>query len=136
MATIVITNASVVINSVDLSDHNKMVKLTISADMLEDTAMGATYHTSKAGLKKFAADMEFYQDFASAKTDLTLRPLVGAAAFPLVIKGDSAAGTNNTFTMANVVVEGDYNPLNAGVGVLDTVTIRCVPGSGFSLTVS
>lgn len=136
MATVVITTASVTINSVDLSDHNRMVKLTLSADMLEDTAMGATYHTSKAGLKKFAADMEFYQDFASAKTDLTLRPLVGAAPFPLVIIGTAASGTNNTFTMANVVVEGDYNPLSAKVGDLDVASIRCVPGSGFSLTVS
>ncbi len=136
MATIVITNASVVINSVDLSDHNKMVKIVISADMLEDTAMGATYHTMKPGLSKAQFDMEFYQDFASSKTDLTLRPLVGAAPFPLVIKGNVSSATSNTFTMANVVVSGDYMPLNAGVGALDLVTITCVPGSGFTFAVT
>lgn len=136
MATVVITTASVTINSVDLSDHTKSVKLTLSADMLEDTAMGASYHTMKPGLKKFAADIEFYQDFASSKVDLTCRPLVGAAPFPLVIIGTLAAGTNNTFTTTNVVLDGDYNPLNAGVGVLDMVSVKCVPGSGFTLVVS
>lgn len=136
MATIVITNASVVLNSVDLSDHNKSVQLTISADMLEDTAMGATYHTSKPGLKKFSASLEFYQDFASSKVDATVRPLVGDAPFPLVVEGNASAATNNTFTMANCVLDGDYSPLNAGVGVLDTVTIKVSPGSGFTFAVS
>lgn len=136
MATIVITNASTVVNSVDLSDHNKSVQLTLSADMLEDTAMGATYHTSKPGLKKFKATLEYYQDFAASKVDLTIGPLVGAAPFPLVIEGNASAATNNTFTMANVVLDGDYNPLNAAVGVLDTVQVSFSPGSGFTYTKS
>lgn len=136
MATIVITNASVVVNSVDLSNHVKQVKLNVSADMLEDTAMGASYHTSKAGLKKFQCEVEYYQDFASSNVDATNRALVGAAPFPLVVKGDASSGTNNTFTMANVVLDGDWNALQAQVGQLAMASAKYVPGSGFTFGVA
>lgn len=136
MSTIVITNAYALVNSMDLSDHVKKVKLTLGADSLEDSAMGSGYHTHKGGAKTFKADLELFQDFAANKVDQTVRPLVGAAPFPLVIKGDSSSGTNNTFTMTNVIVSGDYSPLDAAFGVLAPATVSFVPGSGFTFAVT
>ena len=40
MATFVFTDASVTINSVDLSDHVRSVTLDLSAEEQDDTAMG------------------------------------------------------------------------------------------------
>ena len=42
MATLVLTDASVNINSVNLSDHVTSVSVTYEADAVEDTNMGDT----------------------------------------------------------------------------------------------
>lgn len=137
MATVVLTNAFVSINSVDLSDHVKSVTLTYGVDTPEDTAMGATFHTAKPGLKKFTAVVQFYQDHAGSKVNETVYPLIGSATlFPAVFKADSAAGTNNTYTLANAMVGGDYNPIAGSVGDMLMTSVTLIPGSGFTLTKS
>jgi len=137
MATVVFTNAFCSINGVDLSDHVKSITINYSADALEDTAMGATFHTSKPGLFRFQAQVEFYQDHASSKVNETVYPLVGSATlFAAVFKGVSSAGTNNTYTLANAMVGGEYNPLRGSVGEMLMTSVTLVPGSGFTCTKS
>jgi len=62
-----------------LSDHVESVKITLSADTPEDTAMTASFHTYKAGLKHFGIELNLYQDYAANKTDQTLYGLVGSS---------------------------------------------------------
>jgi hypothetical protein len=50
MASFVLTNAYVKINSVDLSDHVRSVKINYSAETPDNTAMGATTHSRLPGL--------------------------------------------------------------------------------------
>src|SRR6266704_3641560 len=71
MATLVFTDASVKINTVDLSDHVKSVKVNYSADLLDATAMGMTSKARKGGLKDWDVEIEFYQDYAASKIDAT-----------------------------------------------------------------
>lgn len=137
MATVVFSNAFVSINSVDLSDHVKSVTINYSADALEDTAMGATFHTSKSGLKRWSATVEFYQDHASAKVNETIYPLIGSSSlYPAVIKGVSSAGTDNTYTVANGMISGEYKPLSGSVGEMLMTSVTISPGSGFTVTKS
>lgn len=137
MSTVVLTNAFCSVNGVDLSDHVKSITLNYGADNPEDTAMGATFHTSKPGLKKFSAVVEFYQDHASSKTNETIYPLIGSSTlFAAVFKADSAVGTNNTYTLANAMVGADYNPIKGSVGDILMAPLTLVPGSGFTLTKS
>jgi len=49
--------------------------------MLDDTVMGDTTRSNIAGLLNWSIDVEFLQDFASAKVDATLFALVGSASF-------------------------------------------------------
>jgi hypothetical protein len=65
MATFVLTDASVVINSVDLSDRVSSVTLSVEVDEQEDTAMGDTYRSRIGGLRDWSVDIEFHQDFAT-----------------------------------------------------------------------
>lgn len=133
MATVVLTTSSVVINSVDLSDHVKQVKITYSADSLEDSAMGSLAHTHKPGALNIAIEGTLYQDYASGKTNETIYPLIGSATlFPVVIKGVSAAGTNNTFTAANFMFDGEYNPVAGNWNDLEVTPFRLIPGSGYT----
>jgi hypothetical protein len=124
MAFIVLKNAYVMINAVDLSDHVKQVTLKYSAVIHDDTAMGATSKSRIAGLLDWSMDVEFYQDYASGKVDATLFPLVGAAAFAVHLKpvNDTISTTNPDFT-GNAVIEGDYTPVSGAVGDLSTVTV-------------
>jgi hypothetical protein len=123
MATFVYTDASVVVNSVDLSDHVKSCTLNYEAEMLDDTVMGDTTRSNLAGLLNWSIDVDFLQDFASAKVDATLFSLVGAAAFAVVLKptSGSVSSTNPSFT-GNAVLES-YPPMTGGVGDLETVSV-------------
>ena len=116
MATFAFTDASVTINSVDLSDHAISVTADIGAEMLDNTAFGHTARTVGPGLKTGALQVEFLQDFASSKVDATLFPLIGAAAFTVVIipVNASVTATNPSYT-ATMVLES-YPPMGGSVG--------------------
>ena len=122
MATFVYTDASVVVNSVDLSDHVKSCTLNYEAEMLDDTVMGDTTRSSIAGLLNWSIDVEFLQDFAAAKVDATLFGLVGAAAFTVTVKptSGSVSATNPSFS-GSMVLES-YPPMTGSVGDLETAS--------------
>jgi hypothetical protein len=122
MATFVYTDASVVVNSVDLSDHVKSCTLNYEAEMLDDTVMGDTTRSNIAGLLNWSIDVEFLQDFASAKVDATLFTLVGAAAFTVTVKptSGSVSATNPSFS-GSAVLES-YPPMSGSVGDLETAS--------------
>ena len=122
MATFVYTDASVVVNSVDLSDHVKSCRLNYEAEMLDDTVMGDTTRSNIAGLLNWSIDVEFLQDFASAKVDATLFTLVGAAAFTVTVKptSGSVSATNPSFS-GSAVLES-YPPMSGSVGDLETAS--------------
>lgn len=121
MAHLVLRDASVVVNGVDLSDHVSEVALGTSRNIEEDTAMGANGVSRLAGLRDESITLTMRQDFAAAEVDATLWPLYsGGTAFTVVVKPTSAAvgATNPTFTATCLIEE--YAPLSGSVGdVLD-----------------
>lgn len=123
MAFVVLKNASVTVNNVDLSDHVKQVTVNYSAESLENTAMGATTKSRQAGLLDWSVEVEFYQDYETGKIDATLFPLVGAAAFAIHVKPDAGtiSATNPDFT-GNVILP-EYSPVSGSVGELSTVSV-------------
>lgn len=130
MATIVLSNASIVINSVDLSDHDNEVKITYGSKGLEDTAMGATFETTKSGLKNLKMEFKFFQDYASSKVDATLFSLVGGSGVTIVVMANASSGTNNTYTATNMRLDGDYSPIDGKVGDLVETSVAFTPASG------
>ena len=129
MSEIVLKDASVIINSVDLSDHVTSVTINYSAEILDKTAMGANSRARVAGLKDFSVDVEFNQDYAASNVDATMFPLIGAAAFPIIIKPTSGAvsATNPSYT-GNALLES-YGPVAGAVGELGKVSVS-MPGDG------
>lgn len=128
MATLVFTDAFVSINSQDLSDHVKSVQINYEAEMLDDTVMGTTgTRSNKPGLKNWTLNVDFLQDFAAASIDATLFGLIGADAFPIIVRPTSAAkGADNPEFGGNAVLES-YPPLTGEVGALGTcsASFRC-----------
>jgi len=122
MATLVLIDASVVINSVDLSDHVRSVTINYSADMVEDTNMGDDTHTMLGGLKNWSMDIEFAQDYAAGEVDATLFALVGTS-FTIDVKPTSGAvaATNPKYTGTGILES--YNPVSGSVGDLATASV-------------
>ena len=124
MAKIILKDASLVLNSVDLSDHIKSVTIDYSADQEEATAMGDDTHVNIAGLKKWSVSVEFHQDYAASSVDATLFPLVGADAFTVVIKpkSDAVSATNPSYS-GSATLE-DYGSVVGGdVGSLASTSV-------------
>ena len=122
MATFVYTDASVVVNSVDLSDHVKSCTLNYEAEMLDDTVMGDTTRSNIAGLLNWSIDVEFLQDFAAAKVDATLFSLVGAAAFTVTVKPTSGSVSSTNPSFSGSMVLESYPPMTGSVGDLETAS--------------
>ena len=116
MAKFVLTDASVTINAIDLSDHVESLTINYGAETPDQTSMQDITRRRLPGLIDWTVDLTFRSDFAAASVDATLFPLVGAAAITLIIKPTSAAvgPTNPTFT--GQVLVGTYNPLAGTVG--------------------
>lgn len=135
MAVFNFRDASVVYNSVDISNHVRNVKLTMTADDLDATAMGATSHTHVPGLRDDRIELTLFQDFAAASVDVTFAAQIGVAAgVTVVVKPTSAvvSATNPTYTMTGVLL--DYSPLDGEVGSLSMIPVVLVPAANSSIT--
>lgn len=105
MATLVSTNAYVLINAVDLSDHVKQVTLDYQAELVDFTAMGADTRVRKGGLKDWTLTVEFFEDYAASKVDATLFPIVGSAVTVEVRAVNSARSSTNPGYNGSAVLE-------------------------------
>ena len=134
MATIVMTDAYLLVNAVNLSAWCRSLTINYEAEMLDDTAFGTTgTRSNRPGLKNWSMDAEFLQDFAAGAVDATLFPLVGAAPFPIEARPTSAAvGVTNPSYTGNAVLE-TYPPLSGEVGALSTVSASFRSGGGSAL---
>lgn len=103
MAKHVFYNASVVANSVDLSDHVESVTVEMGINDQFAAAMGEVQDYSMPGTTTVAdLQITFYQDFAASKVYATLEPLWAArTVFNIVVKNDSGANatTNPAWTI-------------------------------------
>jgi hypothetical protein len=117
MAISVLTNAQVLINGVDLSDHCSRVTLVDNRNPVDITAMGATNITITKGLGDGSATFDFFQDMASGKVHATLQPLIGSTTPVTVeVRATNAArsATNPAFLMSALLM--NYPMLDGTVG--------------------
>lgn len=128
MASFVLLDASIVLNSVNISPFCTSVTISVEVDEQEDTAFGDTWRSRLGGLKDFTIDLELNGDFAGSAVDATIWPLLGTTT-TCVIKPTSAAvsATNPSFTGTVLVTE--YSPLDGSVGDLSTTSVSW-PGAG------
>ena len=117
-------NASVLINSTDLSDQCTAVTPTYTAEALESTAMGDTARKFTAGLQNNELTLTLYQSYASLETEATVYGLVGTQVTSIVVKPTSAAvsATNPSYTLAGAYLESE-TPINSTYGELAMVEL-------------
>jgi hypothetical protein len=123
MARIVLTNAYVTVNSVDVSDHVASVTLNSSIDVVETTAFGTTgARTRIGGLADNSITLEFHQDYASGSIEATVYPLLGTTTTVVVKPNGSTTSTTNPSYTATALVS-EWTPLNGAVGELATASV-------------
>ena len=122
MARIVLTDAKVTVNGVNLSDHIASVTLSASTDVIETTAFGSTAaKTRVAGLQDNSVTLEFHQDFAASNVEATIYPLLGNTTTIVVSPTSTVSATSPSYTFTALVSE--WTPLNGGVGELATASV-------------
>lgn len=126
MAALVLTNASVVINGINLSEFITSIAISTSEDIIDTTGMGsAGARTRVSGLQDNSVTIEFNQDFAAGGPEVSINAvgssLVGTNT-TIVVKPTSAAvsASNPSYSFSAVVAE--WQPLSAAVGELSSIS--------------
>lgn len=129
MAVFVLTDASVTVNSVDLSAYVTSVTLNYEKDSVEVTAMGSSGHLFTGGLQNISLDVTFNQDFAATKVAATLDALIGSTT-TVVVKPTSAAvsATNPSYTISSAFLAGTQ-PVAGSVGDRASMSVSFTGGT-------
>lgn len=124
MGKLVLKSCSVVVNSVDLSDHTSSVEIDFVKDNIETTSFSGQGRERIAGLSDDQFVVNFQQDFAAGEVDATLFPLFyNETEFTIVVKPTSSAvgPTNPSYTGTCILLE--YQPLAGKVGDLSETQV-------------
>jgi hypothetical protein len=125
VAVSILTDASISINGVDLSDHGSSITLNDMREKKDITAFGATSRVYAKGLGDASLSITFFQDFAAGEVHATLQPLIGSTT-PVTIIAKPTSGaisaTNPGWTMSGLLF--DYSMLDGGVGEPSTLTVE------------
>ena len=128
MAVKVLTNASIEVNGVVLSDRANSVTLTYEIEAVEATVFGGN-RAFVGGLQNIAVEIEFMQDFAATETEATIFPLVGTTT-TLVISHEVGVptATNPRYTISGTYL-ASHTPVAAAVGELMMTSLSFAGGT-------
>lgn len=104
--TTYLSNPTVTINAVDITDQSRSATLNVKYDALESTAFGSTSRVFTAGLGDHEFMVDLLMSYAASETYATLTALVGTAT-TVTVKPTSAAtsATNPIFTLTGTFLE-------------------------------
>ena len=118
-----LSNPSLTVNSVDLSDQTTSATLTVKYDALESTAFGGTSRVYTAGLGDHELTVELFMSYAASETYATLAALVGTATTVVMKPTSSAVGaTNPSFTLTSTYLEA-LPVIDAALGELSSISL-------------
>jgi hypothetical protein len=121
MAKLILRDAYLLVNAVDLSDHVQSVEINPGRADQDATAMGAVGKQRLPGLKDEQVVVNFRQDFAASKVDQTLWTLYDqGTSFAIEIRPTSGARSTTNPAWTGTAYLIDYAPVAGAVGdVLD-----------------
>ena len=128
--TTFLSNATVLIGAVDVSDQCRSVTLTVGYDALETTAMGSTGRTFTKGLESVEVTLEMFNSYGTAEVEATLFDVVGDGNTTLTISpsGATESATNPEYTITNAML-GSFTPVISSVGDLSVVNVTFTGGT-------
>ncbi len=123
-----LSNPTITINAVDLTDQCNSAVLTRVIEALESTSFGKTARVYVGGLENSTLTVSLMNSFVASETYATLAALVGTAT-TVTLKPTSAAtsATNPISTLTGCYLE-TLPIVNAALGALDTIDITFTGG--------
>jgi hypothetical protein len=123
-----LSNPTVLVNSVDLTDQTTAATVTHRFDQLEATAFGDTDRKYVKGLGNHEVTLSMYLSYAASETYATLSSLVGTTTNIIVKPATgSESATNPGFTLTGAFL-AEMPVLNATMGELSTCDVTFVGG--------
>jgi len=128
--TTFLSNATVLIGAVDVSDQCRSVTLTVGYDSLETTAMGSNGRTYTKGLESVEVTLEMFNSYGTSEIEATLYDVVGDGNTTLVISpsGSTESASNPEYTITNAMLSS-FTPLISSVGDLSVVNVTFTGGT-------
>lgn len=125
MSKLVLTNAQVFVNSVDISNHVSQVDIESQRDEVDVTSMGDTSKEIVLGLGDITFTVTVFNDYAAGSLDSQMFPLhTTNTAFPVEVRpvNGSRSTSNPGYTITALLPS--YKPISGSVG--DAVTTDLV----------
>jgi hypothetical protein len=124
-----LSNPSVTINAVDLTDQCTSAVLNYVSEQLENTTFSNSSRSFTAGLFSNTVVISMYQSYAATESEASIYSLVGTTT-TIVIKPSSGAvsATNPSYTLTGAFLSA-HTPINASLGELSTLDLTFAGGS-------
>ena len=118
-----LSNPTISINAVDLTDQCTSAVINYVAEQLENTTFSNTSRSFTSGLYSNTITVTLYQSYAAAETEASIYSLVGTTT-TLVLKPASGAtsATNPEYTLTGAYLSA-HTPINASLGELSTIDL-------------
>ena len=125
-----LSNPTVLIGAVDVSDQCSSATLTVGYDSLESTAFGDTGHKFVQGLQSVEVTLTLFASYGASEMEATLFAACGTGTTTLVMSpsGTVESATNPEYTITNAML-ATFTPINATVGELSTFEVTFTGGT-------
>lgn len=117
MAKLVLTNAQVFVNAVDISNHVSSVTIESTRDEVDVTSMGDTSKEIVLGLNDVTFTVTIFNDYAAASLDSQMFPLHQTNT-PFLVEVRPVNGARSTSNPAYTITAllPSYSPIAGSIG--------------------
>jgi hypothetical protein len=128
--TVYLSNPTVLIGGVDVTQNTNAATLEIGYDSLESTTFGDTGHRFVSGLQMVNVTLTLFNNYGAGEVEATLFDAVGDGTTTLVISpaGTTESASNPEYTITNSMMSS-FTPIIATVGELSQVSVTFTGGT-------
>ena len=128
--TVYLSNPTVLIGGVDVTQNTSAASLEIGYDSLESTTFGDTGHRFVSGLQMVNVTLTMFMNYGTGEIEATLFDQVGDGTTTLVISpaGAAESASNPEYTITNAML-ASFTPIVTTVGELSQVSVSYVGGT-------
>ena len=128
--TVYLSNPTVTIGGVDVTQNTSAASLEIGFDSLESTTFGDLGHRFVSGLQMVNVTLTMFMNYGTGEIEATLFDQVGDGTTTLVISpaGPTESASNPEYTISNAML-ASFTPIVTTVGELSQVSVSYVGGT-------
>ena len=128
--TVYLSNPTVTIGGVDVTQNTSAASLEIGYDSLESTTFGDTGNRFVSGLQMVNVTLTMFMNYGTGEIEATLFDQVGDGTTTLVISpaGTTESASNPEYTISNAML-ASFTPIVTTVGELSQVSVSYVGGT-------